>query len=393
VVSFAANNAFLGEGMTKATMESDLQDSSFSAGDLNLCISRQILDSDWDSFLLTVPGANYSQSSLWAQGKSLLGYRVVRVTVVRNQRILGGAQILIRPSPFFGNFGFVPVGPVVTPCDFDVTELILDQLPAIASREKLHYLAVQPPGGSEQLIPELCARGFQSTPLDLAPSATLSIALTCDLDSLLKGMRKKARQKIRTSERSGVVVREGDESDLGTCYRLMTITGQRHEFKPYSQAHITGLWKLLAPAGAMKMFVSEFNGEPVSVLLVLAFAYTVTAWKTGWSGLHSNCCPNQALYWTAIQWAATRGYSTFDFGGISREIAAKLSCDDCASLPPKFRGYVFKLEFGGKVVLSPGSYAYLSNPALRFAHRALPGEIVGSGPLATTFKWLLSRLR
>lgn len=143
----------------------------------------------------------------------------------------------------------------------------------------------------------------------------------------------------------------------------------------------------------MKMFVSELNGEPVSVLLVLAFANAVTAWKTGWSGLHGNCFPNQALYWAAIRWASTSSYSNFDFGGISREIAARLSCGESSSLPPKFHGYIFKIEFGGKVVLSPGSYAYLSNPALRLAHRALPGEIGGSGPLATTFRWFLGRMR
>jgi lipid II:glycine glycyltransferase (peptidoglycan interpeptide bridge formation enzyme) len=357
-------------------------------------VSKELEDAQWDLFLATVAQAHYAQSSLWARCKALLGYRVVRIVMVRDDRIVGGAQMLIRPSALAGDFGFVPFGPVLAPDSLDLSVSILDQLRVIACKEHLRYLAVQPQSDKADITCTLHAQRFQLAPIDIAPSASICINLSSDSGSLLRGMHRHTRRHILGSKESGLVVREGGRSDLKLSYELMVLTGKRHGYSPYLLEYFTQLWDILAPAGCIKLFLAEVEGEAVTALFLIAFGDTVTAWKSGWSGLHPRCYPNEAIYWSAIQWAASCGYRFLDLGGLDREIALKLKVfGGKATADSRYQGAHFKIGFGGEIVLGSRAFAYLPNPLLRLVHRALPKDLSHSHALVPALNWALSRLR
>ena len=68
-------------------------------------VSYESDDPAWDAFLAATPGGDHLQTSLWAQVKAPFGWRAARVVVTRDDRIVGGVQLLIRPLPLLGRLG------------------------------------------------------------------------------------------------------------------------------------------------------------------------------------------------------------------------------------------------------------------------------------------------
>jgi len=63
------------------------------------CVSDAAEDPDWDAFLLKTPGGHYTQTSLWAQAKTFLGWRAVRIVISQKDHIVAGTQLVTLPSP------------------------------------------------------------------------------------------------------------------------------------------------------------------------------------------------------------------------------------------------------------------------------------------------------
>jgi lipid II:glycine glycyltransferase (peptidoglycan interpeptide bridge formation enzyme) len=111
------------------------------------------------------------------------------------------------------------------------------------------------------------------------------------------------------------------------------------------------------------MFIAEFEGKVVSAALMMTFGDTVTYWKGAWSGEHGNRYPNEALQWSAIQWAKSRGYRYYDFGGINRAFAKGALAGHVSNQKHSVASY--KLGFGGQIELFPEAFVYFYNPTLR----------------------------
>ena len=73
--------------------------------DYQVHFSASLEDRPWDDFVEITPGGHYLQTAGWANVKSVLGYRTARITISRDEQIMGGASILIRPIPILGAVG------------------------------------------------------------------------------------------------------------------------------------------------------------------------------------------------------------------------------------------------------------------------------------------------
>ncbi len=150
-------------------------------------------DPAWDAFLAATPGGDYLQTSLWAQVKAPFGWRAVRLVVTQDERIVAGAQLLIRPLPLVGAVGYAPRGPLIAVDDPELTRLVLDELHRVAKAHRVQYLMVQPPSNGITLAQQLPDWGFRPSPIIMAPIATIRFDLSLEPDDLLARMRKKTR--------------------------------------------------------------------------------------------------------------------------------------------------------------------------------------------------------
>jgi len=357
--------------------------------DYRIQVSTETEDSAWDAFLVATPGGHHVQTSLWAQIKASLGWGVVRLIARQGGRIVAGMQILMRNWPIVGALGYISKGPVFASDDPALVELIVNELHKLARNYNIQHLTLQPPGSGKNLVQQLTDKGFRPTSVEVAPRATLVIDLSKDIGTLLAEMSSKTRYNIRLSGRKGIKIREGARQDLDIYYQILKATGQRQNFTPFPKQYYTEMWRILEPHGFVKLFMAEFEGEVVSAQLIVPFRDTVINKLSVWTGRHGNRRPNEALQWTAIQWAKSQGYQYYDFEGIKSSAAKAILRKEPLPESQKQSVTSYKLGFGGQVSLFSGSYDYVYNPLYRWAYT----EVFPKIRKRPAVKKMLKRLR
>jgi lipid II:glycine glycyltransferase (peptidoglycan interpeptide bridge formation enzyme) len=344
-------------------------------------VSFDVHDPSWDEFVRNHAG-HYKQSSAWADVKGAFGWNVARLTVTREDKIAGGAQVLLRRLPAGRKLAFAPGAPVLPRGDPELLDEVLDGLDRLARRCGAIVLMVHPPHDDTAVLAALASRGYTATPLEMAPSATSLVDLRRSEEAIFSGMRKKTRQHIRHGMRAGVAIMEGDQNDLATAYRLHVETARRKGLPPvYPQLYFSKLWDAFKPVGSPRIFLAKYNGEVLSALYCLGFGDTVSTMVVAWSGRHADLRPNELLHWAALRRAKQMGYSSWDFSSI--ESSAATAILDGRSLPEEVRRSTdfFKLGFGGDVLCLPSTYERVFNPFLRLVYGATVSKLLRSKAL------------
>lgn len=343
--------------------------------DYDLRVSTETEDPEWDAFVASCPGGHHVQTSLWGQVKAMTDWQAVRIIVSKNEQIVSGCQLLIRTMPYIGAVGYVTKGPLCGNGDLELADTILQEVLKVGKEFHLRYVVVQPPNNGAMMDEQLFCCGFRPSWLDVAPRATILIDLSLSTRTLVKQMKRQNRQNIVRSEKQGIRIREGGLDDIHTFYLHHLATSERQGFEPYAEEYFVRMWEVLAPYGNIKLFLSDYLAEPVSALLVAVFRDTAIPKIFGWSGLHGDRRPNEALFWGAIKWAKDAGYKYFDLEGIDPQGARAVV--EGKPLPEALRNSPtrFKLGFGGEIVFYPQPHDYVYDPVLRLVYRAVSPRI------------------
>jgi lipid II:glycine glycyltransferase (peptidoglycan interpeptide bridge formation enzyme) len=352
-------------------------------------ISEKREDQDWDHFLKETSGGHHVQSSLWAQLKATLGWDAIRLLVTEGKQLVAGAQMLTKSIPIVGKIGYIPKGPVCKKFDDRIGKCLIDEIHLLAKKRGIGYLLIQPPPDHPFIIHELIGHDFQPTSICVAPTATVLIDLTLKEDEILSQMKSQTRRNILRSQRSGLLIREGNRGDLPHFYRLLSATGKRGSFSHFPEEYFEEMYRIFHPHRAIKLLVAEVADEIVSMILLITFGDTANCKFAAWSGNHGNCRPNEGIHWAGMQWAKSQGFQFYDFEGID-ECVAKLILNG-QKIPESMRATTnrFKLGFKGKIQLSPRAYDHVYNPVLSFAYRLMYPIINNSG----SFLRLISLVR
>jgi peptidoglycan pentaglycine glycine transferase (the first glycine) len=341
------------------------------SGTLAAMQCRQPGDARWDSFLAESHLGHFYQTSMWARTRMLDGWQPLIMVITLDDAIVGGFQVLTRTKSRIGKIGLVLKGPVVNSHDAPVIDFVMKTLKSTARTNRIKALIVQPPDRDQGMTDFLMKSDFSPSHLEhTIKNNTVVIDLRGDEESLFKAMKSKKRQNIRTATRSGVIVREGNREDLGTFFRFMLETCRRQHVSPSpsSEKFLEQMWDIFSPTGNIKLFVSEYNREVLSCLLVVPFGDTAYLWKFGWSGKHPKLFPNEIVYWEILKWAKTNGHCYADLGAIGKELA-NVMWDGQAITDERTKTYsYYKLSFGGEVVRLTEGFVYFYNPLLRRAY-------------------------
>jgi lipid II:glycine glycyltransferase (peptidoglycan interpeptide bridge formation enzyme) len=93
---------------------------------LKLVSTSDITRERWNSFVAQWPGFELMQSYEWGTFKEILGWRAIRLAVVRDGRMVAGAQMLIRPLPLrLVSVAYVPRGPLLYWDDEEAVQVLL----------------------------------------------------------------------------------------------------------------------------------------------------------------------------------------------------------------------------------------------------------------------------
>lgn len=128
--------------------------------------------------------------------------------------------------------------------------------------------------------------------------------------------RSQVQRAIRKSEREGVRVRIADRREdlTRTFYSLHLSTRRRLGVPIQPRSFFDRLWEQMIVNGQGIVTLAEVDGRPCGAGVFLA-SHDMVIYKFGASDQRMWAHrPNHALFWHAIQWAAERGYTSFDFG-------------------------------------------------------------------------------
>ncbi|MCD2195817.1 GNAT family N-acetyltransferase [Actinomycetospora endophytica] len=327
---------------------------------------------EWDALVAATPGSDVNQLSAWARVRATVGYSTRYVLARDGGRLVGGAQLLLRAGAGPAGLAYLPSGPVISPGAAD-RGVVVAALAAALDRwsNPLRPLFVQPPDDGDDVSAALLARGFRRSEAGVAPAGTLRLDLAVSEEALRAGLGRRLRYWTGKWAERGVVVRRGDERDVGLLSELMAHTAAHQGYQALPRPYVDAFYRELAPDGHVVLFVGEVAGSPVAADLLTACGGVVKGRLGGFdrSGPAGKLSVPGAMRWAAIRWAREQGYRWFDFGGIDADMFADLQAGRTRneeSWPGADRA---KLSFGGAPYAYPPAVERIAPPA-RWAYDA-----------------------
>lgn len=279
-----------------------------------LSIDHVTSRSEWDALVLDLEG-NPLQLWGWGEVKAKHGWRAVRLRVRDGERVVGCAQVLVRPLPgVFGALSHVPRGPVVR--TGESRGPVCDAVAEHCRREiKGVGITFEPdwPADDDDTI-----TGGVPSPNPIFMASTLVLDLAQDDDTLLARMAKKTRYEVRKSQRREWDITEvRTPEDLDAVLALYRETSERAGFGIHADAYYRDVHAELGDRSVLLLARDE--GTPVAFLWIAASDRTGIDLYGGSNDAGRKLLANYALKWRAIHTLRDRGVTRYDLNGLLGE--------------------------------------------------------------------------
>lgn len=140
------------------------------------------------------------------------------------------------------------------------------------------------------------------------------VDLKTDSDLLWKKVHRRMRQKIRSSHRKGVVVRDDNSSEgIDRFYSLLQSSYARARV-PLSGRDLFDNTCRALPSGCVRLRTAFHKDKPVASVMTLAFGNRLYSWYGGTQRVHG-ISAFACIVWEDIVWGCQNGFTYYDFGG------------------------------------------------------------------------------
>jgi len=317
----------------------------------------EINSNEWDSFISQFSNPHILQTTPWGELKADFGWQVTRLA---SKDV--GAQILIKRILPGINFAYIPKGPVGLN-----SEQLWPDIDSVCRTNQCVFVKVEPdrletddPLASSQnsQVPKTFIRSHHS----IQPMRTLVVDISEDETQILCRMKQKTRYNINLALKKNIIVKPYTE--LSTFYDLMEITSQRDQFGIHSLAYYQRAFDLFHARDLCQLLVAEFEGAPISTLMVFRMGYRAWYFYGASSDAHRDKMPNYLLQWEAIRWAKSQGCQEYDLWGVPDVDLETLEASFTSRSDGLWGVYRFKRGFGGEPRRSAGPWDRIYNPFL-----------------------------
>ena len=313
---------------------------------------------DWDKFAAKSQDGGFLQSWEWGEAISAEGYKIWRI-LAKNDQVSGICLLIKYPLPFGFSYFYSPRGPIIENSKIkDQNEklwsLLLEEVKKLARTEKAILWRLEPPHPLSNFKKLHGAKA-------VSPKETLILDLQKNEGALLSEMHQKTRYNINLAAKKNVIVKEGSVNNLDVFYRLLEETARRDKIKIFPKSHYENIYKILAPQEMIKLFIAEYENNPIAAIMVGYFGNFAVYLHGASSNENRNLMAPYLLQWKAIIDAKANGYESYDFYGVS-------------SGNPKWRGITrFKSGFSPqtKFTIFPGTFELTFSRSLYFLFNLL----------------------
>ena len=164
------------------------------------------------------------------------------------------------------------------------------------------------------------------------------IDLNRPVEDIWQGLNRTARKNVRRARRDGLTAQEVTTAEgLAVFYELLRQVYEAAQVPLADFSLFQAAFELLRPAGLARFVLARSPQGVAGARVVLLYKGVIFDWYAGADRRLRNSRPNDFLVWHMLEWGATHGYHTFDFGGAGHP-----------DVPYGVRN--FKAKFGGRLV-------------------------------------------
>jgi len=239
------------------------------------------------------------------------------------------ASIIEHSLQLVGKYFYIPRGPVIKSHKSKVesqklyskTKTLYDKLINLAKENGAGWIRIEPQD-SEDL--EIIKENWRvvKAPHDVQPRELFIIDITKSEEELLVEMKPKTRYNIKLAQKRGVDVKSitNDQDTNSKKYidrfiELTRITAKRDGITPHLDEYYRKMFETI-PSDIIKLYIAEYEGEVITVNVMLFYDKTATYIHGASSNKHRNVMAPFLLQWQAIQDAKRSGFEKYDFGGV-----------------------------------------------------------------------------
>jgi lipid II:glycine glycyltransferase (peptidoglycan interpeptide bridge formation enzyme) len=339
---------------------------------------------EWNAIIAGLPAAHLLQTWEWAEVKAAYGWQpmpYVWVPAAPTQSVTPKVAAMVLKRRIMRRtlaahlcILYSPKGPLLDWDDATLRAQVLEDLEAMAEKERAIFLKLDPDVVLGRGVPDVFAAGTENLGEQVAAQLrqrrwifsneqvqfrnTIMIDLTRSEDALLHAMKQKTRYNIRLAEKRGVSVRTGTADDLPALYRMYATTSERDGFAIRNEGYYRKVWETFMRPRASREepraepLIAEVKGQAVAAIFVFYFAKRAY-YIYGMSGqAHRDKMPNHLLQWEAVKHAKRLGCTHYDLWGAP---------DIFDESDPMWSVFRFKGGLGGEVVRTLGAWDFPAN--------------------------------
>ena len=275
-----------------------------------------------DRFVQSELDSSLLQSWSWGAFQESLGRTTAHIGVEKNGLLVGSALLIKHDLPLGQSYAYCPRGPVLRGQhlgrpDPAALKECLSEIKQQARAWGAMFVRIDPPlppGGQDHFL----EFSYREAANQIQPRVTALLDLKQPREQILANMKPKTRYNIRLSLKKNVTVRQSiDRADVERFLALNRLTTQRDGFVAHEDQYYQTQVQELGRAGLLKMFIAEYEAQPLAVIVV-AFHGRAATYLHGASGdAERNRMPTFALQWEAIKEAQRLGLSWFDMHGVA----------------------------------------------------------------------------
>ncbi len=287
----------------------------------------------------------FTQAWFYGQWQQKLNREVKRLGIYRNNELIGSAQFVKYPLIGHHSYWYAPFGPVMKVA---VDEEIISALDNFFLAGEHRPVFVRFDFTPTQTPLHTLTKRLSPAPVAtyhgayFQPRHEWVLDLTPDPEQLLKNMAKNCRYEIKLAERKGITIEITDNltANFEIFYHLMSTTAKRNGFHLHPRHYYEQIFK--TPPGDHQLFLVIARNEQtvLAINLILGYGHEAYYLFAASSNEQRELKPAYLAQWASLKESKRRGYTRYNFGGIS-----------AADSDPSWAGLTaFKKKFGGAIV-------------------------------------------
>lgn len=259
----------------------------------------------WDAFVATHPAASNYHRYGWREViEKSFGHRCRYLIARRNDDAIDGIlPLVLMQSRMFGRFlislPFFNYGGLL--CQRQATgDALLAAAVGVRQECGAEYIELRHTAPWSGGLPAKCRK------------VAMLLDLPQDAEKAWQGFNAKLRNQIRKAEKSGLTATVGGMELVPDFYTVFARNMRDLGTPVYGPEFFTAVMTVFPEHS--RIVGVHLKGKPVAAGLISWFRDTMEIPWASSIRAYNPLCPNNLLYWTALQFAISRGCRRFDFG-------------------------------------------------------------------------------